>query len=76
MDENTKEEKATEPINVNVEIDYDKLATAIVKVQEKAKANEDEKFTKGTFSFLTSWVLQTIGGWAFLITLFSSVYVI
>jgi uncharacterized membrane protein len=40
MDENTKEEKSVEPINVNVEIDYDKLATAIVKAQKTAEVIE------------------------------------
>lgn len=70
MDENTKEEN----INVNVEMDYDKLATAIVKAQEKVKADQEEKFTKGTFSILTSWVLHLIGVLGFLIALFSIVY--
>lgn len=36
MNENTKEEKALSPINV-IELDYDKLAAAIVQAQEKAK---------------------------------------
>ena len=70
MDENTKEETN----NANVEIDYDKLATAIVKAQETVKADQEEKFTKGTFSLLTSWVLHVIGGLGFLIVLFSIVY--
>lgn len=65
MDKNTKEESIT----VNVEIDYDKLATAIVQAQEKAKTHEEEKFTKGTFSLLTSWVLFIIGGLGFVIAL-------
>ena len=65
MEANTKEES----INVNVEIDYDKLATAIIQTQEQVKAHEEEKFTKGTFSFLTSWVLYIIGGLGFLIAL-------
>ena len=70
MDKNTKEESIT----VNVEIDYDKLATAIVQAQEKAKTHEEEKFTKGTFSLLTSWVLHTIGASGFLIALYAVVY--
>lgn len=65
MEENTKEES----INVNVEIDYDKLATAIIQTQEQVKAHEEEKFTKGTFSLLTSWVLYIIGGLGFVIAL-------
>lgn len=70
MEENTKEES----INVNVEIDYDKLATAIVQAQEKAKTHEEEKFTKGTFSLLTSWVLHTIGALGFFIALYAFGY--
>ena len=65
MEENTREES----INVNVEIDYAKLATAIVQAQEKAKTHEEENFTKGTFSLLTSWVLYIIGGLGFVIAL-------
>ena len=38
MEENTKEES----INVNVEIDYDKLATVIVQAQEKANKKETQ----------------------------------
>ena len=70
MDENTREEN----INVNVEIDYDKLATAIIQTQEQVKAHEEEKFTKGTFSLLTSWVLHTIGVLGFLIALYAFGY--
>ena len=70
MEENTREES----INVNVEIDYAKLATAIVQAQEKAKTHEEEKFTKGTFSLLTSWVLHTIGALGFLIALYAFGY--
>ena len=70
MEENTREES----INVNVEIDYDKLATAIIQTQEQVKAHEEEKFTKGTFSLLTSWVLHTIGALGFLIALYAFGY--
>ncbi len=35
MDENTKEEKMLESVNVNVQIDYEQLATAIVKALKK-----------------------------------------
>lgn len=41
MSEQTKEEKVIEPINVNVQIDYDKLATAIVKAQKTAETIKD-----------------------------------
>ena len=74
MDENTKEEKMIEPINVNVEIDYDKLATAIVKAQEKASGDMEEKFTKGTFSILTAWVLYIIGVLGFITALYAFGY--
>ena len=74
MDENAKEEKTNEPIDVNIEIDYDRLATAIVKAQEKIKAEQEENFTKGTFSLLTSWVLHTIGALGFLIALYAFGY--
>lgn len=70
MEENTREES----INVNVEIDYDKLATAIIQTQEQVKAHEEENFTKGTFSLLTSWVLHTIGALGFLIALYAFGY--
>lgn len=43
MDENTKEEKAVDPVNVNIEIDYDKLAMAIVKAQKLASAMDGNK---------------------------------
>ena len=42
MEENTKE-KNVENINVNVEIDYDKLVESIVKAQEIAKEKEQKK---------------------------------
>lgn len=42
MDENTKEEKTVEPINVNIEIDYDKLAMSIVKAHQIEKNKEAE----------------------------------
>ena len=76
MDENTKEKKDESSINVSVEIDYYKLATALLQAQKKAKVYEEEKFTKSTFSFLTSGVLYVIGVLGFLITLLSLGYAI
>ena len=70
MDKNTKEEN----INVNIEIDYDRLATAIVKAQEKVKADQEEKFTQGIFSLLTSWVLHIIGALGLFIALYALGY--
>lgn len=47
MDQNTKEEKIIDPpVNVNVEIDYDKLATAIVKAQEMANDESEDETDK------------------------------
>ena len=73
MESNTKEENAKQLI-LNVEIDYDKLAMAIVKAQEKAQDETEEKFTKGTFSLLTSWVLHVIGMLGLLISLYAFGY--
>ena len=74
MEENAKEEKTNEPIEVNIEIDYDRLATAIVKAQEKVKADQEEKFTQGIFSLLTSWVLHIIGALGLFIALYAFGY--
>ena len=52
---------------VKLEIDYDKLAEAIVKAQEKSEneANKSKKFTSGMFSMLVFVVLRLIAclGW-------------
>ena len=69
-----QQEKSVESTVANLEINYDKLATAIIQAQEQAKAHEEEKFTKGTFSLLTSWVLHTIGALGFLIALYAFGY--
>lgn len=57
-----KKKEKTQVINniqeLNLEIDYDKLAEAIKKAQDKT---EDEKITKGTFSLLASWILGVSG---------------
>ena len=47
---------------LNLEIDYDKLAEAIVKAQEKGEeeANKNKKFTSGAFSVTTSVVLRVV----------------
>ncbi len=45
---------------LNLEIDYDKLADAIVKAQEKAdnNANQSKKFTSGMFSMSVFVILR------------------
>ena len=43
MSEQTKEEKVIEPMNVKVEIDYEKLALAIVTAQQTAKKTEEKQ---------------------------------
>ena len=52
---------------LNLEIDYDKLAEAIVKAQEKSEneANKSKKFTSGMFSMLVFVILRLIAclGW-------------
>ena len=52
---------------LNLEIDYDKLAEAIVKAQEKSEneANKSKKFTSGMFSMFVFVILRLIAclGW-------------
>ena len=47
---------------VNIEIDYDKLAKAIVKTNEKIKEEEknEDLFTRKAFSLLTALLLYII----------------
>ena len=56
---------------LNLEIDYDKLAEAIVKAQEKdiPKANQSKKFTSITFVFLISLVFRGVAIIGFVLTL-------
>ena len=52
---------------INLEIDYDKLAEAIVKAQEKSEneANRRKKFTSGTFAMIISLAFRGVAilGW-------------
>lgn len=52
---------------LNLEIDYDKLAEAIVKAQGKTEdeANKNKKFTSGTFATLITFAFYTLSifGW-------------
>ena len=47
---------------LNLEIDYDKLAEAIVKAQDKSnsKAKEELKYMSGTFAIVTATILRCI----------------
>ena len=71
---NSQEDKIKDTVNVNVEIDYDKLATAIVSAQEKSKNNFEESFTNGTFAVLTGWLLHIIGVAGFIISFYALGY--
>lgn len=60
---------------LNLEIDYDKLAEAMVKAQEKSQLQEENvNFTKGTFASLTSATLSLIGIIGLVFAIFSLVY--
>ena len=52
---------------LNLEIDYDKLAEAIVKAQEKSEdeANKKKKYTSGTFATIISFAFRAVSvvGW-------------
>lgn len=52
---------------LNLEIDYDKLADAMVKAQEKASAdaNQSKKFTSGTFAMFIAVAFRCVAilGW-------------
>ena len=52
---------------INLEIDYDKLAESIVKAQEKSEkeANRKKKFTSGTFAMIISLAFRGVAilGW-------------
>lgn len=60
---------------LNLEIDYDKLAEAIVKAQGKANENDDTvHFTKGTFAILTGALMKLIAVLGCFVVLFVLVY--
>ena len=56
---------------LNCEIDYDKLAEAIVKAQEKSEneANRKKKFTSGTFAMIISLAFRGVAIFGGLIAL-------
>ena len=60
---------------INLEIDYDKLAESIVKAQEKSEdeANQKKKFTSGTFATLITFAFYALSifGWIISVFVFS-----
>ena len=63
---------------INLEIDYDKLAEAIVKAQEKSEdeANRKKKFTSGTFAMTISFAFRGVAILGWLIALATPVAII
>ena len=58
---------------LNLEIDYDKLAEAMIKAQEKSEtvANKNPKYTSSTFALLISITFRIVAviGWLLTITM-------
>ena len=58
---------------LNLEIDYDKLAEAMIKAQEKSEtvANKNPKYTSSTFALLISITFRIVAviGWLLTITI-------
>ena len=63
---------------LNLEIDYDKLAEAIVKAQEKSEneANKSKKFTSGTFAMIISLAFHGVAILGWLIALATPITII
>ena len=63
---------------LNIEIDYDKLAEAIVKAQEKSEneANKSKKFTSGTFATIISLAFREVAILGWLIALATPIAII
>ena len=63
---------------LNLEIDYDKLAVAIVKAQEKSEkeANRKKKFTSGTFAMIISFAFRGVAILGWLIALATPIAII
>ena len=63
---------------LSLEIDYDKLAEAIVKAQEKSEneANRTKKFTSGTFTMIISLAFRGVAILGWLIALATPVAII
>ena len=63
---------------MNLEIDYDKLAEAIVKAQEKSEniANRKKKFTSGAFATLITFAFYALSifGWIISVAIPVSIY--
>lgn len=63
---------------INIEIDYDKLAESIVKAQEKSEneANRRKKFTSSTFAMIISLAFRGVAVLGWLIALATPVAII
>ena len=63
---------------LNLEIDYDKLAEAIVKANNKieAEANKRKKFTSGTFAMIISLAFRGVAILGWLIALVTPIAII
>ena len=63
---------------LNLEIDYEKLAEAIVKAQEKSEneANRKKKFTSGTFAMIISLAFRGVAILGWLIALVTLIAII
>ena len=63
---------------LNLEIDYDKLAEAIVKAQEKSEneANRNKKFTSGTFAMIICFAFRGVAILGWLIALATPIAII
>ena len=57
--------------SINLEIDYDRLAQAIVKANENA--DKDKKYVSGTFAFLSSIIFNILAAIGFLISIVGTV---
>ena len=63
---------------LNLEIDYDKLAESIVKAQEKSEneINRKKKFTSGTFAMIISFAFRGVAILGWLIALATPIAII
>ena len=63
---------------LNLEIDYDKLAESIVKAQEKSEneANKNKKFISGTFAMIISLAFRGVAILGWLISLVTPIAII
>jgi hypothetical protein len=64
--------------NLNLEIDYDKLAEAIINAQKysEEEANRQKKFTSGTFATLITVAFRGFSflGWILVLTMLIAIW--